>query len=106
LLAGLQERLFGRPGPAAREAAVEAMTAYLRRETARGVPAKHISRHVLGLFQGQPGARRWRRYISQHAHLEPENGNLLLQALAHMREAEAAGDSASIQADALEWRPV
>ena len=106
LLTGLQERLFGRPGSAARAAAVEAMTTYLRRETARGVPAKHISRHVLGLFQGQPGARRWRRYISQHAHLEPDNGELLLQALAHMREAEAADGSASIQADALECRPV
>jgi tRNA-dihydrouridine synthase A len=42
---------------------------------------KHISRHVLGLFQGMPGAKRWRRYISQHAHLDPNNDRLLLQAL-------------------------
>lgn len=108
LLAGLQERLFGRPGPADREAAVEAMTAYLRRETGRGVLAKHVSRHVLGLFQGRPGARRWRRYISQHAHLEPDNGDLLLQALAHMRELGAAAEagSATVHAHALECRPV
>lgn len=113
LLADLQAHLFGRRGPADREAAVEAMTEYLHGQVRRGVPAKHISRHVLGLFQGRPGARRWRRYLSQHSHLEPDNGDLLLQALAHMREAAAGGSSggplggsATVHKDALEWRPV
>ena len=27
-----------------------------------------LSRHILGLFQGQPGARAWRRHLSQQAH--------------------------------------
>jgi tRNA-dihydrouridine synthase A len=101
LLAELQARLFARPGPADREAAVAALSDYLRGQVARGVPVKHVCRHVLGLFQGQPGARRWRRYISEHAHLEPENGELLLQALAQLRG--AGGGSAPVHGDAIQW---
>ena len=94
LLAGLQQRLFGRPGVESRVAAVEVLTAYLHRQVERGVPVKHVTRHVLGLFAGQPGARRWRRCISQRAHLEPANGALLLQALEQMQPT-AAGQNAA-----------
>ena len=34
-----------------------------------GRPLKSITRHMLGLFQGLPGARRWRRHLSENAHL-------------------------------------
>jgi tRNA-dihydrouridine synthase A len=101
LLAELQARLFAQPGPATREGVVAALSDYLRRQVECGVPVKHVCRHVLGLFQGQPGARRWRRYISEHAHLEPDNGELLLQALAHLRG--ASGGSAPVHGDALQW---
>jgi tRNA-dihydrouridine synthase A len=101
LLAELQARWFAQPGPASREAAVEALTDYLQSQVERGVPVKHVCRHALGLFQGQPGARRWRRYISQQAHLEPENGKLLLQALAHLRE--AGSGSAPVHGGAIQW---
>jgi len=102
LLAVLHERLFGAPGVDSREQAVERLSAYLAEQIARGVPAKHVSRHVLGLFGGRPGARRWRRYISQHAHLEPDNPRLLLDALAAMRP--PASDSAPVHADGIEWQ--
>ena len=101
ILAELQALLFATRGVASREEAVQALTRYLRLQVSRGVPAKNVSRHLLGLFQGQPGARRWRRYISQHAHLEPDNERLLLEALAHMRP--AAADSAVVQGDTLQW---
>ncbi len=69
LLAEADRRLFGEPGPAVtREAVVEAMIAYARRETARSVPVKCITRHMLGLFNGLPGARSWRRSLSETAH--------------------------------------
>ncbi len=69
LLAMADGRLFGEPGPAvSREAVVEAMIAYAQRETARGVPVKCITRHMLGLFNGLPGARAWRRSLSETAH--------------------------------------
>jgi tRNA-dihydrouridine synthase A len=44
---------------------VEEMLPYVEREVANGVPLNSISRHMLGLFAGQPGARAWRRYISE-----------------------------------------
>jgi tRNA-dihydrouridine synthase A len=88
-LAELQLRLHGTPGVASREAAVLALTDYIGSQQAEGVPVKHISRHVLGLFGGLPGARRWRRYISQHAHLDPHNDRLLIQALAAMDPSES-----------------
>ncbi len=69
LLAMADGRLFGEPAPAvSREAVVEAMIAYAQRETARGVPVKCITRHMLGLFNGLPGARAWRRSLSETAH--------------------------------------
>ncbi len=69
LLAEADRRLFGDPDlPVGREAVVEAMIAYARRETARGLPVKCITRHMLGLFNGLPGARAWRRSLSESAH--------------------------------------
>ncbi len=95
LLAELQHHLFGFEGVASRPEAVERMTAYLARQAEAGVPVKNVSRHLLGLFHGQPGARRWRRYISENAHLDPANGRLLADALEDMRAPFA--DSAVVQ---------
>ncbi|CAK9886363.1 MAG: tRNA-dihydrouridine(20/20a) synthase [Candidatus Erwinia impunctatus] len=47
---------------------VEAMYPYIARELAQGTYLGHITRHMLGLFQGVPGARQWRRYLSENAH--------------------------------------
>ena len=47
---------------------VHALLPYIERELERGAELKHITRHLLGLFAGQPGARAWRRYLSEHAH--------------------------------------
>ena len=60
---------------------VEAMLPYIEGEQAAGVPFNSISRHMLGLFAEQPGARAWRRYISEHAHREGAGGEVLVNAL-------------------------
>ena len=96
----LQRELFDRGGVDSREDAVLAMTNYLERQAADGVPVKHVSRHLLGLFQGLPGAKRWRRYISEHAHLDSADAGLLQDALASMRP--VAAGSAQVHGDALE----
>jgi len=70
-----------------RASAVRAMTEYARWQAALGVPVKHISRHMLGLYQGLPGARYWRRYISEHAHLDNADGRMLMRAEIHMQKA-------------------
>jgi tRNA-dihydrouridine synthase A len=85
VLAECQHQLFGGADTADRESVIEAMTEYIRRQVSLGVPVKNISRHMLGLFQGLPGAKQWRRFISEHAHLDAGNDRLLLQALEAMR---------------------
>jgi len=60
---------------------VELMLPYVDRQVADGVPLNSITRHMLGLFAGQPGARAWRRYISEHAHREGAGSEVLINAL-------------------------
>jgi tRNA-dihydrouridine synthase A len=103
LLAELQLKLFGTPGVASREEAVELMSRYVAKQTADGVPVKNISRHLLGLFQGLPGARRWRRFISENAHLDNANSCLLAQAYEHMQRGIAVpAGSAIVHEHAIE----
>ena len=85
VLAECQSELFNTAGVPDRVAAVDRMSEYLRSQVQRGVPVKNISRHMLGLFHGLPGARRWRRFISERAHLDGGNDQLLLQALDAMK---------------------
>jgi tRNA-dihydrouridine synthase A len=51
-----------------RHAVIQRMAPYIEREIAGGAELKHITRHLLGLFAGQQGARAWRRYLSENAH--------------------------------------
>jgi len=87
LLAECQQQLHAGQANRTREDVVEAMNVYLESQLKQGVAAKHVSRHMLGLFHGLPGARAWRRYLSENAHLDDGNASLLNQALAAMREA-------------------
>jgi len=66
-LAEIDAALTGAPLPSRHEV-VEWMLPYLERRLAEGVPLKAMTRHILGLFQGKPGARTWRRILSEDAH--------------------------------------
>ena len=66
LLAQLERDILGGRPPMSRHAALADYIAYMEREAARGVPLYAMARHVLGLFQGCPGARAWRRHISEN----------------------------------------
>ncbi len=54
---------------------------YIEQQLGRGVRLKQLTRHLLGLFQGQPGAKAWRRYLSENAHKEGTGIELLEQAM-------------------------
>jgi len=60
---------------------VEQMLPYIENSLADGVPLARITRHMLGLFAGQPGARSWRRSISENAHREGAGSEVLINAL-------------------------
>jgi tRNA-dihydrouridine synthase A len=60
--------LFGVPSPfASSRAAVEAFLPYIERKLGEGARLADITRHMLGLFTGQPGARAFRRHLATHA---------------------------------------
>jgi tRNA-dihydrouridine synthase A len=59
--------LGGAPSALTREAVEESMVAYMMREAAaHGTPWPNIARHMMGLYNGVPGARRWRQVWSDH----------------------------------------
>ena len=71
-LAQLDARLFGGP-PVDPAAVLEPLSAYLRRAVAQGARPWSVIRHTLGLFHGRPGARQWRRSLSD-PHFVAEHG--------------------------------
>ncbi|MBJ3815806.1 tRNA dihydrouridine(20/20a) synthase DusA [Shimwellia pseudoproteus] len=83
ILAAVDREIFATggvdPDPVA---VVRAMYPYIERELSRGCYLGHITRHMLGLFQGIPGARQWRRYLSENAHKAGADIQVLEQALA------------------------
>ena len=66
------------------------MLPYTDDHMSEGVPLNSITRHMLGLYAGRPGARAWRRYISEHAHREGAGSEVLAEALSAMRAAAGA----------------
>jgi tRNA-dihydrouridine synthase A len=69
VLAGVDARFFGDVHPVAdRAVIVDRMLPYIEQELNAGTALRHIARHMLGLFQGVPGARAWRRHLSGYAH--------------------------------------
>jgi len=65
LLARLDASLFGHARVPPRDSVLAAFMAYLRDECARGTPLKAMTRHLMGIYAGQPGARRWRRLLGE-----------------------------------------
>ena len=77
--------LFGLPAPApSPRAALEALMPYVERELARGTRLHAVTRHVLGLFNGMPGARAFRRHIATHATKPGAGAAVIADALAFL----------------------
>ena len=71
LLAKIEQALFtnGNPLPTRYEI-LEKFMEYVQQNLDQGIYLGHMTRHILGLFLGQPGARAYRRYISENAYRE------------------------------------
>ncbi|WPD78016.1 tRNA dihydrouridine(20/20a) synthase DusA [Dickeya fangzhongdai] len=83
MLAQVDSELFGADSIAPDQAdVVRAMYPYIERELSGGASLGHITRHMLGLFQGVPGARQWRRYLSENAHKPGADAAVVERALA------------------------
>lgn len=93
LLAEVDRRLYADPHAIpSRAAVVRQLLPYVERQLTEGAQLKHISRHILGLFQGMPGAKAWRRHISQHAHVAGAGPEVIEAALALQRQQECRSE--------------
>ena len=83
-LAEIDAELFGTPLPD-RDEVLARLQPYIEAHLARGDRLQHISRHILGLYQGLPGARAYRRVLSERAHCADAGWEVVEQALAARR---------------------
>jgi tRNA-dihydrouridine synthase A len=88
-LATIDARLFGTTAPTRAEV-VGRVHRYAVAEVARGTPLRAIARHLLGLYQGRPGARLWRRALSDPAALARNDPDLFLATAARVEAPVAA----------------
>ena len=98
LLAEVDRRFFGdKNPPRSRAEIIEQLLPYAERQVAQGVPIHAIARHVLGLFQGQPAARSWRRYISENAPRAGASAWVLTEALREVLSRQQALQAAEVE---------
>ena len=83
MLAEADRLIFDDPHPIpSRHQILQALMPFVEAELGRGIPLNRITRHILGLFHGCPGARAWRRLISEGAHKKGAGLELVTKAAA------------------------
>jgi tRNA-dihydrouridine synthase A len=88
MLTEMAQRIFGRIPPR-REHLALAMAKYAETTTKTGVPLHSITRHMLGLYAGQPGAKYWRRQLGENARKAISPGDLIRETSAVCEELAA-----------------
>lgn len=88
LLAEVDRDIYGdASAQLSRDEVLEAFIPYCEAQIAQGARLNHMARHVLGLYTGQPGGKRFRRFISENGHREDAQAELLREAKNHMNSA-------------------
>jgi tRNA-dihydrouridine synthase A len=101
LIAEAEEYVFGEPSPQrTRAEIVEALVPYAEAQLARGVPMRALARHVLGLYHGAPGARAWRRILSDEALLKESGPEIFLRAQREVEPLAVRDDASWVAAEA------
>lgn len=89
ILLEADQRIYGADTPAKTpEQVVQEMLPYIENHLAGGGKLHQITRHMLGLFAGRPGARLWRRYLSENAHQNGAGTDVVLAALDQLPQPE------------------
>ena len=84
VLLDADRRIFGASESRTAEEVVHLMLPYIADHLAQGGRLGQITRHMLGLFQGRPGARGWRRHLSENVHANGAGPEVVLAALDHV----------------------
>lgn len=91
LLASVDQEIYGCTTPViSREQVMEQFREYCIEQLQSGARLNHLTRHILGLYQGLPGARQFRRIISEQAHKPGAGIEVLERALAAVNEVPLA----------------
>ena len=85
-LGEVDARVFGDDRIVSAHEAVEAYIPYVERRLSEGVHLSAMTRHMLGLFSGQPGARAWRRILTVEASRPGAGVEVIARALQQVRE--------------------
>jgi len=73
--------IFGDDHPLpSRHEALAAFMPYVREQVSNDVYVRHMAKHLYGLFQGLPGAKAWRRYLSEHMFQDQASADIILEA--------------------------
>ena len=81
ILLDADARIFDDPLGRSAEEVVHLMLPYIADHLAQGGRLGQVTRHMLGLFQGRPGARGWRRHLSENVHTDGSGPEVVLAAL-------------------------
>ena len=86
ILAAVDKDVYGDKNAVvkSREEIIEQLYDYIERELASGVALHSITRHILGLYQGCPGAKAWRRHLSENGHKIGADSSVLKNAQKHV----------------------
>lgn len=88
LFADVDRRFYGADkAPTNRHEILRAWLPYLTAQLQEGVPLARMTRHALGLFHGAPGARAWRRRLSEEASRPGAGLSVLMDALDSLKAA-------------------
>jgi len=91
VLALVDQHFYGhRLDPLTRTEVIDRMRPYIDAELVAGTRLHTITRHMMGLFQGLPGARSWRRVLSEKAVKDGAGLEVLDEALAHIEQKASA----------------
>lgn len=89
ILGEVDQEFFAGDRTVSGEEAVLSMLPYIERELEQGTRLNQITRHMLGIFAGRPGARKWRRVLSENAHRDNAGPELVEQALTEITQLAA-----------------
>ncbi|MGB5863694.1 MAG: tRNA dihydrouridine(20/20a) synthase DusA [Sulfitobacter sp.] len=94
ILCQADQRIFGTGEDTTAEGVIAQMLPYIAAHLEAGGKLGQITRHMMGLFAGRPGARLWRRILSENAHREGAGTALILEALERTLEQTALAETA------------
>jgi tRNA-dihydrouridine synthase A len=93
LLAAIEDRYFTKGARRSRHEVIEALFPYIEEQLQNNVKLSNITRHILGLFQGQKNARIWRRHLSENANQPGAGIDVILAALDKIKDPDVCTNS-------------